>query len=848
VTDEAKDAVGFLQDLMVGKLTYDRMDPKHLRQLGAACQLVDDYAVVTRLLPELSQKLAGLKASDKDGADGLGARKKLLEELRAAVGAKIEQLEADIAAAEEQAAKAERASSDEHWAWGEADAKPFDGVVAIDLGTTSVVCAHWNFHASDPDASSNEPVAVNVLDAKGFHRLETGSYRVGEKALRHRNQINLYRSFRRWVGTLHKPRPAVTGSQLLPVVVPDLVGAVVKNVLQTLTQKVSPGGEPMRFPNVVVTVPASGDAAFEYELRRVFERLQVGGSAELDEATAAGVYSLLKPVLKRSYATGSERLTPGEWYAKAYGMAFDGTQGEMHVLCVDFGGGTTDLSLLRFAVLQDSRCCRITIEVAETHGFEQLSGEGLTLYLFDLLKRRLALALADPKRALAGTPTDPLPEHPCREFHEAEGGPAKAMYVPQHLAEDLAKLVANWDTVAGRAPLDADLRRIVDTFFPTAYEEAPRTTKKIRRVNFQTLWDEAERLKREVAQQRAGGSNGASARLDLKGIKRQAKSIQPDAYLRAAGVDPSTPTVPGALAITGEDVDGFVTSRGELLLQTLARICSTVAIHRVLLAGNGANDTRYALTRHLGERAGIIKELVEFHPSEAKTAVAKGACLWALGNRLEGIQVSILRRPRHPSTLYLVSAVRSDQLYKAGERINRFAYAFPSAREGEEGNKLIQIDREVGGEQQAFMMFHPAKQGRLLPSIEDLPIKRRQDLVVGNPDEFLLATETGLLHDFACRDPGQYLQMVDWVSHWEMLELLRKEMTMEEVIAWLESSAALQEEPPLGQAFHRYYMDENRELYLVYHAQGKKLLVEGEVVESARKSLPAELDPFSGVH
>ena len=81
MSDEAREAVAFLQDLMVGKVTYDRMDPGHLRQMGAACQLVDDYAVVTGLLPELSQKLAGLKGKGGDDAAGLGNKKRLLEEL-----------------------------------------------------------------------------------------------------------------------------------------------------------------------------------------------------------------------------------------------------------------------------------------------------------------------------------------------------------------------------------------------------------------------------------------------------------------------------------------------------------------------------------------------------------------------------------------------------------------------------------------------------------------------------------------------------------------------------------------------------------------------------------------------
>ena len=229
--------------------------------------------------------------------------------------------------------------------------------------------------------------------------------------------------------------------------------------------------------------------------------------------------------------------------------------------------------------------------------------------------------------------------------------------------------------------------------------------------------------------------------------------------------------------------------------------------------------------------------------------MAKGACLWAIGNRLEGVHVQILRRPRHSSTVKLVSAVRSDLLFTRGNVINRFCYVQASEREGDDGSKLIQVDREVAGKLEPFMMFSPAKHGRLLLGLEAQPIMQRKDLVVGSIDGFMEATKTDATVDYQVRDPTQYIQMaVEWVSNWEMLELLRKEMTMEEVIAWIESSSTLQADPPAGKSHHRYYMDENRVLYLVYHAKGRKILVKGEVTESARKQLPEALDPFSGVH
>ena len=159
-----------------------------------------------------------------------------------------------------------------------------------------------------------------------------------------------------------------------------------QDLLRKLTRAVSTG--PIHFPQVSVTVPATGDQAFEYELRQVCERLGLTARTDLDEATAAGVYYLLRPLLLREYSretrSDGQAATPADYYARHYGLKDDEP---LHVLCVDLGGGTTDLALLRLEIQQDHRSCRVHIAVTGTSGFTELSGEGLTLFLFELLKR-----------------------------------------------------------------------------------------------------------------------------------------------------------------------------------------------------------------------------------------------------------------------------------------------------------------------------------------------------------------------------------------------------------------------------------------------------------------------------
>jgi len=104
-----------------------------------------------------------------------------------------------------------------------------------------------------------------------------------------------------------------------------LCAAVIKDALRDLTRHL--GGGAHQFPHVVVTVPAGGDLALEYELREVFEDLRVEGTTELDEATAAGIYYLLRPVLLQEF--GQRRIdgttiTPAEWYIQNFGLEFDG--------------------------------------------------------------------------------------------------------------------------------------------------------------------------------------------------------------------------------------------------------------------------------------------------------------------------------------------------------------------------------------------------------------------------------------------------------------------------------------------------------------------------------------------
>lgn len=859
-----RDVLEFLQALLAGASVFDRADPAHAQKLEAACRLLEELMAITRVVPELEKSGSGLARIEDTivtEGEGLLAKIGVLESLRTALEEHIGGMRRRAATGGGEEVEVEP--------WADEASPAYDGVVAIDVGTSNVACAHWSLAGGDPEVPSIEPAAVNVLDARGFRALAPGSYVVGQGALDHKSAVNLYRSFRRLLGSQPTAAPAVTGKDMVQVQVRMLVAAMIKSLLLELTRRL--GQERLRFPKLVVTVPASGDLALEHELRALLEGLHLPVSTELDEATAACVYHLLRPVLLQELGhvrPDGTTVTPGEWYAEHLGVA--ATPGarpkslslDATVLCIDVGGGGTDLSLLEFQLQQDAGGCQVHIEVQDTTGFPDLSGEGLTLHLFELLKRRLALAIMNPRRALTGVAdaasTGPPPPHPWLEFHKKEAGQSDPG-VELRLIEEQRLVLEKWSAIAGDEALPANLRAAVDRLFPTVWKGAPAGGKRLRTGNFRWLWQEAERLKRAITAERAplvardrdlddliptvrGKLDLASCPVDPLGIDVKERVTVP-------GLDPARAPNHDALGLSSRDIDSWVQAQADgALKDALDKLCGNRPVHRVLLAGGGTHAARVVLEKVVRQALNLAAEQVVFDPAEAKRAVAKGACLWAIGSRLEGIEVFLTRSPRCPARLWLLSAVQNEVLFEEGQPIERFSFVQPAHREGAESDKLILIGREVAGRLEPFLMFDPSK-GTPVPDVSDLPIMRRKDVVVRNADKFLGFRVRGTLTEFHVADPNGYVHIDEtMVPQWEIFETLKREMSMEEVIAWLEGATHLQMAPPSEHAFHRYYMDETRQLYLVFHARGKKVLCRAQVMKQGRHHLPEELDPFSGVH
>jgi len=96
----------------------------------------------------------------------------------------------------------------------------FDGVFAVDLGTTNSSIAYWEVKP-EPDFLPQSPVlmkeaqsiasAVNVVEVEPFKQLAPDAYDVGQKAVGSPRKTNLHMSVKRGIGT--KKRYAGTPSR-----------------------------------------------------------------------------------------------------------------------------------------------------------------------------------------------------------------------------------------------------------------------------------------------------------------------------------------------------------------------------------------------------------------------------------------------------------------------------------------------------------------------------------------------------------------------------------------------------------------------------------------------------------
>jgi len=289
----------------------------------------------------------------------------------------------------------------------------FDGVFAVELGTTNSSCAYWEVKP-EPDFLPVSPTllkeaksvasAVNVLEIEPFKQLAPSSYDVGQAAVGAPRKTNLHQSVKRGIGT--KKRYVVTkGKEIWR-------DADAQHMMTAIAKKILEDGRSILGKNlkeITVTSPPRWNAVQVNELRQVWRRLGFTPDKidmSTDEATASGLYYVLYPLFERF----GKRAALQEYVENEFAPMKTG-DGEYSInLCsMDFGGGTTDLALIKVGMSFRPQHLALDIDIVDRGGRQDLGGDNLTLHLFDLLKRRLALALAHPQRLLDPETTEKPP-------------------------------------------------------------------------------------------------------------------------------------------------------------------------------------------------------------------------------------------------------------------------------------------------------------------------------------------------------------------------------------------------------------------------------------------------------
>lgn len=758
----------------------------------------------------------------------------------------------------------------------------FDGVFTVDLGTTNSSCAYWEVKP-EPDFLPVSPTllkeaqsiasAVNVLEIEPFKQLAPASYDVGQAAVGSPRKTNLHMSVKRGIGT--KKRYVVTkGKEIWR----DADG---KHMMTALGKKILEDARSILGKNlkeIVATSPPRWNAVQVGELRQVFRRLGFSPDKidmSTDEATASGLYYVLYPLFERfGKKTALQQYVESEFAAMKQA---DGSY-SINLLSMDFGGGTTDLALIKTKMRFEPQHLALDIDIVDRGGRQDLGGDNLTLHMFDLLKRRLALALAHPQKLMDPDTTEKAPTNPWIKYFKLDAAQGA--------------LLQRWDEVLEHlnAPkLPHDLWMLVNGMFPTAsdFKDMPATYRKYKlpaRRNFDYLWAQADQIKKALCIDITNSLGGKPVtEPELEPFKGRWLSPDLDEMTEPVNLAECIPLAAESeefrekfLSVTFGHICTFYEPMLKGLVEEAVRMEERSLdpgkqVDRVVLAGNGARIPIIpALVQKPREQGGmgISFDQIKFDPVRAKLAVPIGATLRRIARKVEGFKIDIrISRNLLPFDVFCNLGMTSVQLFPAGQ-IDEFSfYQRTGISEDVDTEFVTRLEESDKGTEnyKPYVLFRPKSEGLPLVDLQqEDDFWKTLDMTYGLvtiPKAKKMVNEFGCFDPKSGENPEKGFNRVTPVepdkvfkevgekaySYQDMLSILRSELLMPQKIAWVEE--AFSEPPPAGQIIHRYYLDVTKQVYLVrhHHTDGKTLFV-AETDEDALEELPPERNPFSGMH
>lgn len=729
----------------------------------------------------------------------------------------------------------------------------FEGHAAIDLGTSNSIVALYHLQDDAVDGEPWNPVleqsgdpqvpsAVFLRDLGQFRKLAPGSCSVGRAAVA---------EYRRDPG--HDPRSLQLGvkrmigqSRILTVdahgaggyVDPSLVLQVLARALRERSQN-HPRVQ-SRLRRLMVTYPPTWDYRQITRWKSVFQKLGFTDQdldLTLDEASAAGLFHVFRWMkdpdarnrLLQDLVATQEPRSGEERYL-------------LRLLSFDFGGGTIDLALIavEVEVPDDAIRLRITLQGSDSLGY---GGDHVTLAVFRILKRRLAMAVADPQRAVSGRPNADEPDPDAQaatgvddagRFLLPRSGRARRQQSAGTSEEAAHQIRSRWDELERhltdeRLPggLDDAVDGLLPTRFWTSVDEPIRQGAK---HAFGWLWDRAERIKRDLFR----AANRPERDLPLR----------PDAddALRA---DLPLAEVPGEVLgrpaaglgmadarawVTVGEIHRCIAPALERAVASARRLAGRDAVDRVVLTGQ---SSWIPLVRRLFMRPrseggfGLAPNKIEFDAENAKAAVAKGACLLRiLRDNLVGIDVDVSGfRANLLAEIFYRSTVGGPRiLFEPGPVDDlRYLEESPDPRTFARQLTLFQ-----GSPPHILGHFDFAAAGDELPSFAEAA------------SEAAAALELDALPSHE-----DYLAMPDPAPERRALREALHEWPEAQLIAWMEASASpgTPEQP-----VHRYYLTRNRNLLAVRDRGTDKRLFTLRADPRAGGHVSPREDPFSGIH
>jgi hypothetical protein len=766
----------------------------------------------------------------------------------------------------------------------------FDGVFAVDLGTTNSSVAYWEVKP-EPDFLPQSPTllkeaqsiasAVNCLEVEPFKELAPESYDVGQKAVGSPRKTNLHMSIKRGIGT--KKRYVVTKGKEIwrEADAQHMMTALGKKILEDARSILG-----KNISEIVATSPPRWNAVQVGELRRVLRRLGFQPDRmdmSTDEATASGLYYVLYPLFERF----GKRAALTDYVEKEFGnMRTADGDFRFNLLSMDFGGGTTDLALIKCGVKFEPQHLALDIDIVDRGGRQDIGGDNLTLHMFDLLKRRVALALAHPARLIDPTTTDKAPTNPWIKYFKLD--------VQQ------GALLQRWDEVVAELnsiTMPRELWDLVNGMFPTAWDfkDMPATYRKYKlpaRRNFDWLWAQADQLKKALCIDISNAVKGKNVTVDdLAPFADRWLSPDLESFTTPVNLAECIPMATESedfrekwLSITYGHIHSFYLPVIKGLAEETARMEKrsldprtnpegkkvAPVVDRVVLAGNGARIPSIGALIHNArdkEGLGVSFDQIKFDAVRAKLAVPIGACLRRIARKVEGFKIDIrISRNLLPFDVLINLGTTSAILFDSGQ-IDEFRFFqrtnVPEDLEVEFVTRLDEIDKGTEN-YKPYVLFKP--QGESLPIVDlqkEEEFWKTLDQTYGLvtipklkkicPDGFVAFDTSAASGDGSNTiTPKEGVKVFKEVgdrrfTQADMLEVLRGEMTMRQKIAWIEE--AFDKAPAEGMINHRYYLDVTKQVYLVRHhfSEGKALFL-AETDEDALEELSPERNPFSGMH